>query len=199
MQRTKIVITGGPSGGKTTLIEALKKEFLKKIIVVPEAASVLYKGGFPRIKTTSGHYHSQIAIYYTQKSLENMLAEDSTSELIVCDRGSLDAIAYWPNIDKDFFTTVNTSRAEELQRYDWVLHLDTASEQNYDNHNVIRTENHKEAVLLNEKIKLAWQDHPRRLIIGSESDFLSKMKNAIELITQILEGKSFDQIELKKL
>lgn len=43
-----IVITGGPSGGKTTLIEAIKKELIKEVTTIPEAASLLYRGGLPR-------------------------------------------------------------------------------------------------------------------------------------------------------
>lgn len=51
MQKVKIVVTGGPSGGKTTLIEALQKDLKGKVAVVPEAASILYRGGFPRRST----------------------------------------------------------------------------------------------------------------------------------------------------
>lgn len=194
-QRSKIVITGGPSGGKTTLIDYLKKEFPKKVKIVPEAASVLYKGGFPRLKSESGLYHAQIAIYYTQKSLEQMLFENSERELLVCDRGSLDALAYWPRSEENFFQTIQSSLEKELKRYDWVIHLDTALENGYDTHNELRTENHEEALILNEKTKKAWSMHPRRIIISSEVDFLTKMKKATELMTMILEDHQYQDIK----
>ncbi|MGZ3692077.1 MAG: AAA family ATPase, partial [Pseudobdellovibrio sp.] len=67
IKNIKVAITGGPSGGKTTLIDSLKKEYAGRLKVVPEAASILYKGGFPRVKSYDGFYHAQKAIYATQK------------------------------------------------------------------------------------------------------------------------------------
>ena len=103
----KIAITGGPSGGKTTLIDALKKEFGQKIKIAPEAASILYKGGFPRIKNYSGYFHAQKAILTTQNELEHLLMENFPERLLVCDRGSLDSLAYWPDTEEHFFKTIN--------------------------------------------------------------------------------------------
>jgi len=186
----KVAITGGPSGGKTTLIEVLKKEFGPKIKIAPEAASILYSGGFPRIKNYSGYYHAQLAIVSTQKHMEDMLCENHPNKLIVCDRGSLDSLAYWPDSEKHFFETIQSSRDHELARYDWVLHLDTATEANYDSTNPIRTESYLEAITLNEKIKQSWAHHPKRMIISAQEDFFTKMKKATEFIAEIL--KSMD-------
>lgn len=186
MKTKKVAITGGPSGGKTTLIEALKKEFGAKVKVVPESASILYKGGFPRIKSYDGLVHAQLAIYYTQRELESLRCKTNPEALIVCDRGSLDALAYWPDSAENFFSQVQSSRDQELARYDWVIHLDTAREPDYDVSNAIRTENFQEALELNEKIKLSWSGHPRRVVIGSEHDFLSKMRKAIQTLESIL-------------
>jgi nicotinamide riboside kinase len=192
---TKIAITGGPSGGKTTLIEALRKEFSGKIKIVPEAASILYKGGFPRLASYEGKYHAQKAIYSTQKELEDLRCKTNPDALIVCDRGSLDALAYWPDSAEHFFETMQTTRKDELARYSWIIHLDTAQEPDYDTTNEIRTESFQEALLLNEKIKQAWEGHPQRLVITAENDFFSKMQKAIMLIHSILERKSFNEIK----
>lgn len=194
MKTLKIAVTGGPSGGKTTLIEALKKEFGSRVKVVSEAASILYKGGFPRIKTYDGFYHAQLAIYATQKELEALRCKSHPEALIVCDRGSLDALAYWPDSAEHFFATVKSSRAEELARYDWVIHLDTAREPDYDSTNEVRTENFSEALLLNEKIKTSWEGHGQRIVIGSEQDFFSKMRRATQVIDAILQNKSIEEI-----
>lgn len=182
----KIAITGGPSGGKTTLIEVLKKEFGSRIQVAPEAASILYKGGFPRIKNYSGYYHGQLAIVATQKHIEELLTETHPESLIVCDRGSLDSLAYWPDSEAHFFDKIQSNRDQELARYDWVLHLDTATEGDYDTSNPIRTESFNEALLLNEKVRSSWSGHPRRQIITAETDFFSKMKKATDIVAEIL-------------
>jgi len=199
MDIIKIAITGGPSGGKTTLIETLKHELGKKCRVVPEAASILYRGGFPRQQDPVSRIHVQKAIYYTQKELELMICKTSQSPLIICDRGSLDALAYWPDEPRDFFSALQTSREEEFDRYQWVLHLDTADLPHYDSSNPIRTESHDEALTLNQRTKQAWEGHPRRIIISQNDDFLSKMTTALAVIRAIEARKALDEIhkELK--
>ncbi len=182
----KLAITGGPSGGKTTLIEVLKKEFGPKIKVAPEAASILYKGGFPRIKNYAGYYHAQLAIISTLRHIEDLLVESNPDCLIICDRGSLDSLAYWPDNEEHFFKNINSTRQTELARYDWVLHLDTATEGDYDTTNPIRTESFHEALLLNEKVRSSWNGHPRRQIITAENDFFGKMKKATDIVEDIL-------------
>ncbi len=194
IKNIKVAITGGPSGGKTTLIEALKKEYAGKLKVVPEAASILYKGGFPRVKSYEGYYHAQKAIYATQKEIEDLRCRIYPEALIVCDRGSLDALAYWPDTPEHFFKVMNTSIQNEVARYSWVIHLDTATEPDYDTSNEIRTENFGEALTLNEKIKLSWSVHPQRIVINSEQDFLSKMKRAMQVIGAILENRTLPEI-----
>ncbi len=191
----KIAITGGPSGGKTTLIEALKKELGQKCAVVPEAASILYRGGFPRYKAPKAQAHAQKAIYYTQKELEELICVVSQKSLVVCDRGSLDSVAYWPEGEGQFFTTMDTTKEEELARYDWVIHLDTASVDFYDTSNPIRTETYQEAWELNSKIKTAWEGHPRRIVISHNEDFLSKMTTSLAVIKAILNHKNAEEIK----
>ncbi|MEQ1722980.1 MAG: ATP-binding protein [Pseudobdellovibrio sp.] len=191
----KVAITGGPSGGKTTLIEFLKKEFGTQIKVVPEAASILYKGGFPRIKSYDGYFHAQKAIYATQKEIEDLRCKTHPEALIVCDRGSLDSLAYWPDGEAHFYDVFQTSREKEIARYDWVIHLDTATEPDYDTSNEIRTESFHEALSLNDKIKKSWEGHPQRIIITPDSDFFVKMKKATLVIEAILNKKPYSEVK----
>lgn len=191
----KIAVTGGPSGGKTTLIEALKKEFAGKVKVVSEAASILYKGGFPRLKNYDGFFHAQKAIYAVQKELEDLRCKTAPDALIVCDRGSLDALAYWPDTIEHFFEVMHTSPEREISRYHWVIHLDTAAEPDYDHNNQVRTESFQEALDLNDRIKKAWEIHPRRIVINSQQDFFSKMRRATLVIDAILKNQSYEQIK----
>lgn len=197
MKKTKIVITGGPSGGKTTLIEALKRELRKTVSVVPEAASIIYRGGFPRTKTINGRVTSQRAIYFLQRELEDFAAGEFDQPVIVCDRGSLDGLAYWPFDLNHFCNNLKTNIDFELSRYDWIIHLDTAQEEAFDTSNPIRTENYIEAFELNQKVKAAWKDHPHRLILAHENDFISKIEKATVLINLIAEGNSLAAIHEK--
>lgn len=196
----KVAITGGPSGGKTTLIETLRREFGQKCTIIPEAASILYRGGFPRFKLDLAVEHAQKAIYATQKELEDLLCSIYPGSLIVCDRGSLDSAAYWPEKSpSNFFNSLNTSEEQELQRYDWVIHLDTASEDFYDSSNPIRTETYREASDLNDKIKMAWKNHPRQITIPHNADFISKMSTALTVIRAIYANQSIEEIKKEVL
>lgn len=194
MEHIKIAITGGPSGGKTTLIEALQKDLSPKLSVVPEAASLLYRGGFPRKSSAIAKKHAQRAICYVQRELEDMITLESKKPVIVCDRGSLDSIAYWPGDEADFFSSLQTDRQTEIQRYQWVLHLDTAAPESFDSSNPIRTESYKEALELNQMVKSAWMGHPQRIIIPHVDEFLIKISLAKKAITWILEGRTFEKI-----
>lgn len=196
----KIVITGGPSGGKTTLINAIQKELGPQCAIVPEAASILYKGGYPRSQNLKSREHTQKAIYYTQRELEAQIIQESKKSLIVCDRGSLDAIAYWPTkSDTNFFTAVGSTLEQELMRYDWVLHLDTAGPEFYDSTNPLRTEDYQEAARLNQAIKTAWDSHPKKIVISQNSDFLSKMMTSLSVIKAILaHGNTQEVLRLVK-
>lgn len=195
----KVAVTGGPSGGKTTLIETLKKELGQKCAVVPEAASILYRGGFPRYKDPQASIHVQKAIYGTQRELEDLICYISKKHLVVCDRGSLDSVAYWPESEAHFFQTLNSTKQSELDRYDWVIHLDTASPEFYDTTNPIRTETFQEALELNDRIKKAWEGHPRRVIITHNEDFLSKITTSLAVIRAIMAHKSAEQIKSELL
>lgn len=188
-----IVITGGPSGGKTTLIEAIKKELGRNVVTVPEAASILYRGGFPRAHKPSEMIRVQTSIYHVQKELEGLVLDQKTSSLVVCDRGSLDSLAYWPtSTGPSFFEVLKTTEEAELKRYELVLHLDTATLDTYDSTNPLRTESYEEAWHLNDRIKSAWARHPRRLVVPSNADFFSKMALCLQLIQGIMSGQSYD-------
>lgn len=195
----KIVLTGGPSGGKTTLAQALQKEFITQVVIVPEAASILFAGGWPRRKDIIGVQHQQRAIYYTQRELESLVATENPNRLLICDRGSLDGMAYWPGPGPgtDFISTVSSTMEKEIARYDWVLHLDTAPAGNYDLGNPLRNESFEEAWKLNEKIKDAWSKHPQRFVIDNHKNghFLDKLQRALQVIELVIAGKTYAEIK----
>ena len=196
---SKIVLTGGPSGGKTTLTSAIQQEFPSQVITVPEAASIIFGGGWPRRKTHHGVQHQQKAIFLLQRELESLIAGENPDRLIVCDRGSLDGVAYWPGPgpSSDFLAAVGSSFENEVSRYDWIVHLDTAPASYYDLTNPLRNESFDEAWKLNEKIKEAWATHPQRIVISNNRSghFLEKLQRAMFVVGKIIEGASFAEIQ----
>ena len=65
----RIVVTGGPGGGKTTAADLFRREMAGKVAVVPEAATILFGGGFPR--GGPAQRAAQVAIYQVQRNLED--------------------------------------------------------------------------------------------------------------------------------
>ncbi|MCB0363190.1 MAG: ATP-binding protein, partial [Bdellovibrionales bacterium] len=187
----KLVLTGGPSGGKTTMAQSIVKSFVQRVNLIPEAASILFSGGFCRRSYPEAVKWQQKAIYAVQVAQEGIFElENKEDRLLVCDRGTLDGWAYWPQEqEKDFFTAVGSTREKEMGRYDWVIHLDTAGAISYDKNNVIRIENHSEADLINQRIKACWTGHPRRFIVPSTESFFKKVSAVISIVESILAKK----------
>lgn len=180
-QTRRIVLTGGPGAGKTATLELIRQSFCEHVQILPESASVVFGGGFPRRDTGDSRKASQRAIFYVQRELEAAAIADNAA-ILLCDRGTVDGLAYWPG-PEDFWPSVNTTLAEQLDRYDAVIHLRTPSPEGGYNHvNPLRTESASEAASLDARILRAWERHPRRFIVENFPDFLSKAARVLELL-----------------
>jgi broad-specificity NMP kinase len=56
------VVTGGPGGGKTTAADLFRRELGERVVVVPEAATLLFMGGFPRSNDAQARKAAQIML-----------------------------------------------------------------------------------------------------------------------------------------
>jgi predicted ATPase len=189
----KIVLTGGPSAGKTSIVEILHRSSLTPTVIVAEAATILFRGGFPRQQAPAFVECQQRAIYHVQNELENFARLEGPEKIIICDRGTLDGLAYWPRSEESFFENISSSMEVEIARYDWVIHLDTAGPLDYRG-SEIRLEQISEALTINDKVKRAWRFHPRRLIIPRSPDFLKKVTAALASVKLILSGQTLSEI-----
>jgi hypothetical protein len=189
----KIVLTGGPSAGKTTIAEILVRECCDRLLLVPEGASILFRGGFPRQNSKDAVACLQRAIFHVQHELEELKTLQRYSRSLICDRGTLDGLAYWPKSPEEFFTEVGSSMTAEVARYDWVIHLDTADQDAYQA-SVIRTESYIEASLINERVKQAWRAHPRRVILSNNKNFATKINLAVRAVKMMLDGEPYEKV-----
>ncbi len=92
-----IVLTGGPSAGKTAVLETLLRSLCPHLAVLPEAASIVFGGGFPRRPSIPGQRAAQRAIFHVQRAIERLVDEEGRVAVGLCDRGTLDGLAYWPD------------------------------------------------------------------------------------------------------
>jgi predicted ATPase len=183
-----VVLTGGPGAGKTALLELIRQSFCSHVKVLPEAAGVVFGGGFPREDDPTCRRAAQRAIFYVQRELEN--AGDSHNPAIVlCDRGTVDGLAYWPGPAEEYWSSLRTTLETELDRYDAVIHLRTPpAEQGYNNQNPLRTENATAAADIDARILQAWERHPRRFVVESSAEFLDKAARALTILRGELPG-----------
>ena len=178
-----IVLTGGPGAGKTAVLELIRKYFCKHVRVLPEAASILFGGGFPREESVASRKAAQRAIFHVQRQLELLIGGDGVPAITLCDRGTVDGLAYWPGTDDEMLSEVGSTRAAELARYDAVVHLRTPSVAlGYDHSNSLRVEPAPVAAEIDRRIEEAWRGHPRRFFVESREDFLAKAAEALRLL-----------------
>ncbi|MBX7231680.1 MAG: ATP-binding protein [Bdellovibrionales bacterium] len=185
----KVVLTGGPSAGKTLIAEYLCQKFPNEISMVPETATLLFSGGFTRSKEPMDIYNQQRAIYFVQIEHEAILSRDISKKIILCDRGTLDGSAYWPSGVVNFYQSLSTQRDKELFRYDFVFHLTTAPGIHYNRStNLQRIETVSEAEVIDQKIMTAWEGHPQRTVFLGKNSFAEKRAAVVAKIEDILQS-----------
>jgi predicted ATPase len=216
----KIVITGGPCGGKSTSLTKIQQEMASKgfrVFSVPEIPTlVVQAGGFilmskfsieERIRFQSLLIGFQIYVedYFTR------LAQMSKSpSIIICDRGTCDPAAY---VSREEFQAIMdlegwTWTSLRDKRYDGVLHLVTAAigaEEFYTrSNNNARSEGIELARALDKKTLDAWTGHPHITIcpnIPGET-FDKKLEHAIRGVYRIvgidLKSNRYEKFIIKK-
>ncbi len=182
-----VVLTGGPGAGKTAVLEIARRSLCEHISILPEAASIVFGGGFPRLKSDGSLRAAQEVIFHVQRGLEKVVVGEKHSAVALCDRGTIDGLAYWPGEEDEFWKLTRTTHEEELARYAAVIHLRSPSRaQGYNHSNPVRIESDVEAQTVDEKLLHVWSDHPKHYIIESTDDFLTKATKAIEIIQSLL-------------
>ena len=129
--RPIVVLTGGPGGGKTTLIDELLHDSAwdRRVAALPEAISLMR-----HLNIYSRERLFQRMMMYLQLSLEdglNRALGPDDPRLILCHRGTLDPLAYWLDRgwpEDEFFAFTETRRQDLYRRYTAVIHLVTAAD-----------------------------------------------------------------------
>ncbi len=181
-ERRRVVLTGGPGAGKTALLELIHHSFCPHVKVLPEAAGIVFGGGFPREDDTVCLRAAQRAIFHVQHELE-VTGDSHNPAIVLCDRGTIDGLAYWPGPPDEFWSSLHTTLEAELGRYHAVVHLRTPSAAlGYNHANPLRTESPARAAEIDARIAAAWSSHPRRFTVESSAEFLDKASRAIAIL-----------------
>ncbi|MBN20969.1 MAG: hypothetical protein CL678_06730 [Bdellovibrionaceae bacterium] len=182
-----IVLTGGPSAGKTAVLEMILKTFCSHVTIIPEAASIIFGGGFFRRDSLPARKGAQRAIFKVQRELEQIVLEEKKAAVAICDRGTVDGLAYWPESEETYWAENGTTGEKELSRYEAVIHLRTPDlARGYNHDNPVRIESANEAMAIDQKLLSAWVSHPHRHLIESQDDFFTKARLAMEAVRTYL-------------
>lgn len=186
--RCRIVLTGGPGGGKTTAADLFRRELGSDVVIVPEAATLLFAGGFPRSDASLARKSAQQAIYHVQRQLENVEAALYPGRVLLCDRGTVDGAAYWPDEPSSFFEAVGTTERAELERYDAVLFFESAAVGNIsiEGGNPTRIESNAQAVALDRRLRDLWSKHPRFALVPHQHSFVKKILLGLSLLDSLV-------------
>ncbi len=190
--RPMICLTGGPGGGKSTLLDDLARhpDWAGKFCALPEAVQ------YARHLQISPHTQLfQRAVVYLQigleQGLDRALGQDDLRP-IICHRGSLDPIAFWKQRgwEQDgFLSFTSLSLQAHYARYDLVIHLVTAADGVPSEYtrwpHAHRPEEAVEAIQLDRWLEEAWIGHPNyHRIDNSVQSWEDKSRLAIGILNQ---------------
>lgn len=198
---TKIVLTGGPAAGKTTLISRILHEFKQedgwRVITIPETATELISGfgirPFGDCMSMLSFQDFVVADQIHKEKLALQAAEVVPEDniLIIYDRALMDDKAYIS--DEEFEQVIarfdGRTEASVLAGYDAVIHLVTCAkgaEFAYNLGNAARTESLEYAREMDDRTLRAWRGHPNLHIIDNSVNFEDKINRAIVEIYRLL-------------
>ncbi len=214
----RIVLTGGPKGGKTTVLKEVQNLIEQKgykVFVVAETATEVMTGGIApagaQKKGPLADYDFQRVILNLQFAKERVYeyaaskcAEDS---VIIYDRGLMDNKGYTDlHVSHDAFDRLllDLGKTEEeiMEHYDMILHLETFSriekpENVGEGNNPTRYENQQCALAVDEAIYNVWKKHKNFCFISATPDFEKKITIILDSITQLLEHQKIKKLILK--
>lgn len=198
----KIVLTGGPCGGKTTALPLLSDHFKNKgfnVHTVPEVATLLHANGVDLHHHIQNHpFQLEDSIFRTQIALEDSVdrlaqLRDKDS-IIICDRGLGDFKAYVEPDDWELLLIGHRLEQEDVfKRYHHVVHLTSAAigaEEHFTNeNNPARNCPIDVARSLDRKTLGAWSGHPKHFEVDNSTDFDGKIAKAIESIESLIKSR----------
>ena len=203
----KIVLTGGPSAGKSSSLEFIHRYYSNlgyKVYIVSETATELMNSGIIPNQNNLSIVEFQDIIFKYQLFKENLVLNivnnnNFLNNIIIFDRGVIDNKAYIK--DEEFemiLKKYNYSENDLLARYDLIIHLETGAKSLYyrTDNNSCRKENVDLAIKLDNLTYKAWHNHNNLVKIECYDNFYDKQNEIISVIDKELNSKKLERVIL---
>lgn len=196
----RIVLTGGPCGGKTSAVKYIQQrlpDYNIKPVIVPELATMMFKSG---IKWKDVERHPHLAFKFQIKMIETQIQNEDMiysfahlapgqKKVVVCDRGTIDNMVYsWDEWHEDILSQVGTMGFLK-RRYDGIIHLNSlAHGDTYLLDNPARYEDKETAIKMDERTFSMWEKGPEvpHFRISHNVDLETKMEQVVEHIVKLV-------------
>lgn len=197
---TRIVLTGGPAAGKTTLISRILKEFKQddgwKVITIPETATEMISGfGIKPFGNCVSMLDFQYFVVEDQLHKERlalkaaqMVPEENV--LVIYDRALLDDKAYVSDEEfREVLASFGKTEEEVMAGYDAVLHLVSCAKGAEFAYNFGNEARYEPLEIAREKDELAlraWSRHPNLRVIDNSVDFEDKIARGLRAVYEAI-------------
>ncbi len=185
----RVVLTGGPGGGKSTAADLLRREIGERVIVVPEAATMLFAGGFPATGRSPGASQARRPRSTTCNATSRTSRPPSTPNGSCC---AIEAPSTAAPTGRTVPTTSTRASAARTSRsslrYDAVIFFETAAlgSHGFESENPVRTETQQEAVELDGRLRELWAPHPWFTVIPHSASFFRKMTVGLGILESLI-------------
>lgn len=193
----KVVLTGIPSSGKTSVINSVIERFKEqgyRVLVVPETATEYISSGIKPFGDDGVDpvFFQELVLkkQLNKEELYDMAAAHLGSDktIILYDRGTLDGYAYVPTEDMEgVVRKCGQNKRDLLLRYDAVLFLEGAEKFFTTENNKARYEkNAEEAKALRKKLLNSYLGHDNLRVIQPREEMKDKQEEVINVIANML-------------
>mgnify|MGYP001597086730 CR=1 FL=1 len=210
---TMIVITGGPSAGKSTILKMLPQILWDRAgfraVTIREAATEFHESGLTRGRggLTSRAFQRHLFRHglMVEDSLRLASGDLPGKKLVICDRAAMDVAAY---VGPRQFNALRRELGQSIvdlrdRRYTGVIFLRSTAvdaPQFYTQaNNPARQESAAEAIAADARTLAAWTGHPHLRIIDNSTDLAGKAERAFQAICRVLGVPTPIEIERKFL
>lgn len=202
----RIVLTGGPGSGKTSVLEKIYQVYSSegyKVIIVPETATELMNNGITFKDGSISLLDFQELVMRLQLAKEEVVDRaielaDTDKIIVVYDRGTIDNTAY---IKKEEFEEILArlnnvkSFADLMNKYDLVINLVGREDFYTTENNKARSESASEALKLGDATLKCWLGHKKVKIVLPKETIEEKTSEVLNTINELLEEKQVKRQE----